>query len=128
MARYDAIIEKILVYLVPHGADCTVSLSPEWNDHNKISFNDISQAIGTSPEEFIRAVEYMVKNDLAKYHCIKSSSGPVPIGFYLTHEGLHYKEIRRLTSQEKWKERIIGFASGLLVAVCGALILSKLGI
>lgn len=44
-------------------------------------------------------------------------------GFSMTGIGLEYKEIDRLEKAERWKERIFGFVSGILVTVLATLII-----
>lgn len=46
--------------------------------------------------------------------------------FRLTQIGLHYRELQKLECREKWKERIYGFISGVLVTVIGGVIVHLL--
>lgn len=48
--------------------------------------------------------------------------------FMLLEKGACYKEYSRLESLERWKERGIGFAAGVLLSVTTAIILSVLGL
>lgn len=54
------------------------------------------------------------------------SNGPSPITFHLKHEGLHYREISQLAKKEQWKERAIGFFSGIAVTVLAGLLIEWL--
>lgn len=42
--------------------------------------------------------------------------------FRLTQIGLHYDELQKLERKERWKERICGFVSGVLVTVIGVVL------
>lgn len=127
MRRFDAVTEKILTFLAPRGANCFCSLSEYWDSEADIPIAEVADAVGVSPEAVQQAAEYMVKNGLAEYRILSSRSSRIEVAFRLTHEGLHYREYRRLSAKERWAERAIGFISGLLVSVAGSVIVSLLG-
>ena len=88
MPKPDKLTNKILRFMAPKGAECFCSISEEWDYQADISISQLCQAVDA-------AIEYMVKHDLAGYRTLKSSSGSVPIAFYLKHEGLKWQELRR---------------------------------
>lgn len=47
-------------------------------------------------------------------------------GVALSQRGLCYKELQKLESKARWKERVIGFAFGVLTSVVATAILSFL--
>lgn len=94
---------------------CFCSLSDEWNYESDVSIEQLSEAVHDSPDKIRLAVAYLVENNLAEYRILSSRIGPVKIAFRLKHAGIHFKEIQRLTSREKWKERAYGFCAALAI-------------
>ena len=113
MPKPDKLTQKILEFMLPLGAGKTCSLSDSWDCEADASIGDLCRYTGAGREETLAGVAYMAEHGLASYRHLKSRSGPVAIGFSLAHEGLHYKEFRRLTQREKWMERAYGFLSAL---------------
>lgn len=95
MPKPDKLTNKILRFMAPKGAEYFCSISEEWDYQADISISQLCQAVDAEESEVIEAIEYMVKHDLAGYRTLKSSSGSVPIAFYLKHEGLKWQELRR---------------------------------
>lgn len=126
MSKPDKLTDGILRFMAPKGADYTCSLSQDWDDYADAPLAQLCETVRAEPSEVLRAVSYMVEHNLAEYCNIRTGAGPMPISFALRHEGLHYKEFRYLARKERWKERIFGFLSGVLVTVLGGLILSWL--
>ena len=123
MPKPDKLTQKILEFMLPLGAGKTCSLSDKWDCKADASIGDLCRYTGAGREETLAWVAYMAEHGLVSYRHLKSRSGPVAIGFSLAHEGLHYKEFRRLTRRERWLERLLGFVSGVLVSVIGGLVL-----
>ena len=128
MSNFDRLTNKILQFLAPKGAECFCSISENWDHESKVPIGQLCNTVNAQRSEVLAAVAYLVEQGLAQYRFLNSSTGHVNIAFRLTHQGLHYKEFRRLTSKERWKERIIGFMSGMAITVIGALILSWIGL
>lgn len=124
----DKIAKSILKFITsqPNCGSCFCSLFENWDNDAEISIGALSDAVKASPDTVRAAIAYLVENNLAEYRCLSSRSGPVKTAFRLKHQGLHYKEISRLTKREKWKERIYGFLSGVAVTVLGGLIIEWL--
>lgn len=71
-------------------------------------------------DDFFALVRYLDENGYVE--TISSSSG-AQLGIRLSHKGAHWKEFRGLERRERWKERLCGFVSGVLVTVISGLIL-----
>lgn len=111
----DKLTKKILRFMASKGANRFCSLSPEWNNETDIRFEDLCEAVHASENEVSAAISFLKRHDLAKYRSISSRSGPVPIAFCLTHEGLHFREFEMLSSKEKWLQRLYGFLAALVL-------------
>lgn len=89
--------------------------------------------------EILKTVDFLLENQLIKEH--KSNLAPFfppgsdytdpPVGNLVATdlgriEVKRWKTVRILSKRERWKERISGFVSGVLVTVVGGLILSWL--
>ena len=81
--------------MAPNGAECFCSISEEWDYQASIPIGRLCQAVRAEEAEVMEAIEYMVHRGLAGYRTLQSRDGPVPVAFYLKHEGLKWKEIRR---------------------------------
>ena len=125
MSKWDHLADKILQFVSSKGAGCFCSLMESWDNESDVSLEKLCEAVDANQTEVLAAVAYLVRIGMAEYRSLKSrTSPPVNISFRLRHEGLRYKEFRRLTRKEQWKERLIGFFSGIAVTVLGGLILS----
>lgn len=122
----DKLSKSVLHFMVSMGAGRFCSLDEGWDDYADVSIKDLSESIHADQEEVRAAITYLVGNNLAEYRVLSSKSGPVRVAFCLKHEGLHFKEFKRLTRREKWKERLYGFISGVLVTVLGGLLIKWL--
>lgn len=80
--------------------------------------------IGISKIELRAALLYLKDNNYIEF--FKAYGGKEDNAFRLTHEGIHYKEIKRLKSCERWKERFWGFTVGVLVTLVSQFILECL--
>lgn len=78
-------------------------------------------SIGISKIELRAALLYLKDNNYIEF--FKAYGGKEDNAFRLTHEGIHYKEIKRLKSCERWKERFWGFTVGVLVTLVSQFIL-----
>ncbi|WP_352416107.1 hypothetical protein [Oscillibacter ruminantium] len=72
----------------------------------------IAKSVSSDAESVRAAVRDLESNGFIKF----SRAGSVTLDFYLDHKGMHHKEMRMLESRERWKERIIGFALGVITA------------
>lgn len=86
--------------------------------------DEIAEAIESDSESVRSAVRYLHERKLIKFAYYNDSD--VAACFYLDHKGLHYEEFNRLEAKERWKERLYGFVSGVLVSVLASLIVSWL--
>ena len=100
------------------------SISSEWDSEAAIPFQALVDAAHVPPPDILAAVKYLAENGFVEYRRLHAKHENINVAFRLTHTGLHYKEIRNLAARERWKERIIGFISGVLVSVIGGVILS----
>lgn len=123
---HDKISRKILRFMSKKDAGTLCSISENWDEYSAVSLSELCSAVGADKADVLPAIDYLVSKGLARYQSLKSRQGPVNIAFSLKHEGLHYKEFRRLTAIERWKERLLGFFSGVAVTVIGGLILEWL--
>ncbi|MBM6680058.1 hypothetical protein [Pseudoflavonifractor capillosus] len=122
----DKLTKRILKFMAPKGAETRCSISEDWDSYADIPLSELCSSVEAGKGEILAAVDYLVTKGVARYWGLNSSKGRVNIAFTLKHEGLHYKEFRRLTAIERWKERIFGFVSGVAVTVIGGLILEWL--
>lgn len=121
----DKLSKSILQYVINTGSGTShfCSISEEWDGEAHTSLHDLSDSVKATPDDVRAAVAYLAQKGLVEYRSLNSRAGPIKIAFHLTHPGLHYKEIKSLENRERWKERLFGFASGILVSVVGSLIL-----
>lgn len=108
----------------PNSASYFCSLREDWDSEASISIAGLSDALGVQPDDIRAAAAYLVKAGLAEYRYLSSKHGRIQIAFRLTHEGLRYRELKRLTQKERWKERLWGFLSGVTVSVISGIIIS----
>lgn len=75
--------------------------------------NDMAKKMKENPDNIRAAVYSLNKLGLVEF------TGPEgnPYMFYLTHAGVHYKEIKRLEALERWKERFYGFLFGIALTL-----------
>ena len=100
----DKLSKRILRYMVKHGKSVaySCSISDDWNDYANTSLSDLAADIKSDEDTVLAAVEYLADegNKYLEYCNVESSQGAIPIGFRLTHRGLHYKAIQREAVQE----------------------------
>jgi len=82
----------------------------------------LAEKISSDGESVHKAVRYLEELGYIEYG--RSSVSNTVMYFLLSHKGLHQKELDRLEIKERWKERLWGFISGVLVTVLAALIIS----
>lgn len=113
----DSLIYEILNF-VYNSPDMTTTLR-EIIDHTSLSDYDAGNT----------AISELSNNGLLSAKC---RDGVISVSFDSRGEGKlfieNFKHVSRLTSKEKWKERICGFVFGVLTTVISALILSCFGI
>jgi len=111
----DKLSKKILNFMnaQENPAEAVCCLDKTWRSYTTIPLSDLIAAVNRNEAEIRSAVDYLVAKGYAKYFEIQPIKEPVVVGFLLSHEGLHYKEIRFLTNKEKWTERIWSFVSGI---------------
>ncbi len=95
MLNEDKLTKKILQFMAPKGADRFCSIDENWDYQADIPFGELCKMIGAEDGETIEAIEYMVRKNLAGYRTLNSKCGPVHTAFYLKHEGLNWKELKR---------------------------------
>lgn len=124
----DKLAKSILMFMEkqPKGTACQCSLRENWDYISDISISDLSKAVNATPDDTLAAIAYLVEQNLAAYGNLQTRNGPAPITFHLKHEGLHYREISQLAKKEQWKERAIGFFSGIAVTVLAGLLIEWL--
>lgn len=95
----DKLSKKILKYMVKNGKGISYScsISEDWNDYADTSLSALAEAIKADEDTVLAAVEYLTDegNGYLEYCNMDASWGPHPIGFRLTHRGLHHKEFER---------------------------------
>lgn len=74
-------------------------------------------------DDLFALIRHLEKNGYVEI--ITSSSG-LHIGVCLSHKGANRREMHRLETKERWKERVWGFVSGVLVAILAQFIASKI--
>jgi len=124
--KLDRLTVKILRFMAPKGAEYFCSLSSSWDYQADVAIVDICRSVSASEPEVLEAVEYMVKRNLAGYRTLDSSAGPVHTAFYLKHEGLRWREIRRnernsFLIKSVFVPVVVSVATSLLISVIGYL-------
>ena len=99
--------------------DNLISGEPDYA-RGTFSYEYICEQFHMDSDDVLRIAKELEKKGLVEY--ARWSSGP-SMGVLLTQAGKAYREINRLESKERWKERIIGFTFGVLSAVSIAVIL-----
>ena len=124
----DKLAKKILKFAIKTAGTTGkyFSINADWDSDSKVSFQELVDAAQAPPSDVLAAVKYLEENNFVEYRSLTTRRGTIHLSFHLTHTGLHYKEFRQLAARERWKERIIGFISGVLVSVVGGLILAWL--
>lgn len=74
-------------------------------------------------DDLFALIRHLEKNGYVEI--ITTSSG-MDIGVRLSHKGASRKEMHRLETRERWKERAWGFVSGVLVTILAQFIISKI--
>ena len=122
----DKLSKRILNFTVNTANDtsCFFSINSEFDSEAKTTFHSLVEAVKATESDVLEAVKFLNKNDLVEYRVLRSKTGELKIAFHLTHEGMHFKELKALKTRERWKERILGFISGILVSVIGSLLLT----
>ena len=113
----DKTAKKVLEYITGQGAEYFGAIAD-------IYLQEMASDIGIGKTELAAALMYLQNKNCIEF--FQAYGAKENNAFRLTHEGMHYKEIRYLEARERWIERIIGFVSGVLVSVLGGLILSWL--
>lgn len=111
----DKLAKNIIYTMAKYDAGTRCSLSDEWNEYGDLTIDDLCKAVQKDETAVLAAVRYLVDAKYAEYFNLRTSNGPLPICFQLSHMGLAYRENKRLTSKERWKERFIGVGMGLLI-------------
>ena len=111
----DRLARNIIYTMAKYDAGIRCYLSDEWNEYGDLTIDDLCKAVQKDQMAVLSAVRYLVDAKYAEYFNLRTSSGPLPICFQLTHMGLAYRENKRLTSRERWKERFIGAGVTLLI-------------
>jgi len=70
------------------------------------------------------ALDYLEHKGLVEI-CYYADSN-IEYGAALTHYGLHYREFNRLERNARWRERLYGFFSGIVVSVITYLVTQAL--
>lgn len=90
------------------------------------SYDKICELSGMDQDEVFALTEKLISGGLAQYAYAVSREKRYAVGIALTYDGRKYKELGRLERIERWKERALGFISGVLATVLSSLILSWL--
>lgn len=124
----DKLSKAILQYVINTGEGIShfCSIADEWDNESDTPLSRLVEAVNASPDDVKAAVAYLERKNFVQYRSLKSKTGSQKIAFHLTHLGLHYKEFKFIETRDRWKERIVGFVSGVLVTVFGGLILEWL--
>lgn len=100
------------------------SINSEFDNEAQTTFHVLTEAVHATEADVREAIKFLNKMGFVEYRVLRFKTGELKIAFHLTHEGLHFKELNSLETRERWKERIIGFISGVLVTVIGGLLLN----
>lgn len=76
------------------------------------SYDYICETFGLDEDDMFRIVKGLEEKKLVEY--ARWSSGG-SMGVLLTQSGKAYKEIRRLETADRWKERLWGFITGVIL-------------
>lgn len=114
----DKLSKKILQYMneQPQPSDTYYNFDED--------LDEVAEAVASDSESVRSAVRYLHERKLIEFAYYNDSD--IAACFYLDHKGLHYEEFNQLEAKERWKERLYGFASGILVSVLASLIISWL--
>ena len=126
MAKPDRLSRAILDFMAAKGAGVFCSISENWDSEADIPLSELCRAVKKEAASVVLAVSFLSEQGLVEYRSLKSRQGRVNVAFRLTHPGLRFREFHALTRRERWKERLFGFLSGVLVTVLSGLILSWL--
>lgn len=99
------------------------SINQEFDSEAGTTFHALTEAVQAPESDVREAVKFLNKKGFVEYRVLRFKNGELKIAFHLTHEGLHFKELKSLEVKERWKERIFGFISGVLLTVASSLIL-----
>lgn len=105
--------------------DNLISGEPDY-PRGAYSYSYICEAFNMDEDEMFRIVKGLVANNLAEYAYWNTSAGEVDMGVVLTQSGRAYKELKKLETLERWKERAWGFFSGIVVGVITTLAIQRL--
>lgn len=111
----DKTAKKVLEYITGQGVEYFGTFVDTY-------LQEMASDIGIGKTELSAALVYLKEKNYIKF--FQAYGEKKNNAFRLTHEGMHYKEIRYLEARERWIERIIGFISGVLVSVLGGVILA----
>ena len=98
--------------------DCLISGRPDYG-RGVFSYDYLSELLGMADDDVIRICKALAKQGLVEF--ARYSTG-ADMGVALTQKGKTYKELQRLETKERWKERLYGFVSGVLITVLGGII------
>lgn len=101
------------------GTSYICAFTPVWENESDILIDDLANSLDVDTEDLRATVRYLESVGLVEYQ--RTNKGKAA-GFHLSHKGLNYKEFKHLDSMERWKERAIGFASGVILSVIAALL------
>lgn len=90
------------------------------------SYDRIREISGLDETEMFRALKDLVAHGLAEYAYAASGDKKRDAGIALTQRGFYFDEMNRLERRERWKERALGFFSGIATSVLAGVILSLL--
>lgn len=114
--------------------DLMIQSDPDDDDNHSFSYPYLQELSNWSDDEVSSVVNGLVAKGLAGHIQYKKESflgyAVEPIqgskGVFLTQDGRKYRELIHLEQIERWKERLFGFVSGVLVTVFGGVMLSLL--
>ncbi|MBS1480956.1 MAG: hypothetical protein HP061_08995 [Christensenellaceae bacterium] len=112
----DKVSKKLLVSLQEHFESQT--------DYIPLDYDEIISLSGLSERDVISALDYLEYKGLVEI-CYYADSN-IEYGAALTHYGLHYREFNRLERNARWRERLYGFLSGIVISVITYLITQAL--
>ena len=122
----DELSESILNFAVNTAKSTShfFSINSDFDSEAGTAFHVLAESVQAPKSDVREAINFLYKKGLVEYRVLRFKNGELKIAFHLTHEGLHFKELRLLEARERWKERMIGFGSGILVAVIGDILLN----